>query len=164
MEPTSSTGPTTKAASFGGWSERDRRGFCLYLGWRDYWVKRQGYSGEFRRQDPEAVRADPQFEKYCKAAEWLTSRGRTVGYKLQGWRLYLTFVCDDLVAKRFRPSPAHLTNEWMLKRFNAGCSIQEEHRPLMGLCELARRYKRALHPALRSTACIRIMGFDQLHD
>jgi hypothetical protein len=113
---------------------------------------------------PDEIRANPQFEKFCETAEWLAEHDRPVGHKLQGWRLYLAFVCDDLANKRFRPSPAHLMSEWMLERFNKGCGFEREHKPKMDRNKLAARYKRALHPSLRSTACIKAMGFDLLHE
>lgn len=114
--------------------------------------------------DPEEIRKDPQFDKYCEAAEWLTQQGRTVGNRLKGWRMYLAYVCDDLIQKRFRPSPLHLRNKKMFRDFNAGCHIAEEHAPLIGRQSLVEKYRKALHPSLRSSAVLRIMGFDLLHD
>jgi hypothetical protein len=55
-------------------------------------------------------------------------------------------------------------NKKLFRQFNSGCNFEREHQPQMTLGDLAQRYKRALHPALRSTACIKLMGFDLLHD
>ena len=161
METSSSTGPTTRANNFNGWSDEDRRGFVLYLGWRDYWTKKQGYSGEFRRQDPEAIRADHQFKKFVQTAEWLKSHGRDPSQKLCGWRLYLDYCCDIYTAKRYRPTPAHLMSDMLLEQFNRGCAFKEEARiSKPDEDRLLSRYRQALHPLLRGTEFLKILGFN----
>jgi hypothetical protein len=163
MATSSGIGQSTKAQSFDEWDEVDRRAYMLFIGWRDYWVSTRGYCGEFRNKSLEEIRADPQFEKYRKAATWLNSKGRTVCTRITGWKLYLKFVCDDLISKGYRPSPSHLINDIQMERFNSGCGKALEHKPEVGLKELARRYRARLHPTIRGTDYIKLLGFDALN-
>jgi hypothetical protein len=147
---------------FGSWPERERRGYILFLGWKEYWLRTRGWSPQFRNRSPEEIRKDPQFEKFCAAAEWLTGKGRTVGYKLQGWKRYLAYRCDHLIHLGQRPSPMHLISDYHLSRFNGGCGMSEEAAPQRTKRQLFRIYRRALHPTLRSTRCLQVMGIDRL--
>jgi len=149
-------------AMFDGWSERERVGFVLFAGWKKYWTDTRGWCPEFRNLTPEEIRQQPNFEKFCEAAEWLTKHGRPVGHTLHGWRRYLAYRCDELQAINQRPSPRHLISEYHLGRFNAGCSQTEERVEQRSRQQLFVLYRKALHPSIRSTDCMRVLGLDLL--
>lgn len=161
MDHSSDTGAITRATSFVGWSEEERLGFLVLYEWRNFFTQLQGFSAEFRSMDIDKVRDDPLFQKFVEVAVWLKSQGKSPAAKSSGWKMYLHYVCGYYLSLRRRPSPLHLKSPLLLKRFNqgAGHEVRKEEGDRKALFS---RYRKALDPNLRDSACIKVLGFDQL--
>ena len=136
---------------------------ALLAYWQELFSDRHGRPFlVFPGKSPTEIQSERQFQAFIDAAQWIESQGYPITTAV-AWKGYVQFACDYYWKKGHRPSPRHLMQDVLFKKYcqgeNQAC---EPPAPQHSAEDLFAIYQRSLGPRLRDAEVMELLGLQKL--